>query len=96
MPGCVHSRRSSSSRATELTIKDPEFRAAVAGRDARLPKVPYVQNVKSPLDGGGAVSEDGHAALVDFEIAGDSVEAKDRVDPVLAAVAPMQKRPSRT
>ena len=51
---------------------------------------PYVENVQSPLRSGGSVSEDGHAALVDFEIAGDSVEAKDRVDPVLAAVARIQ------
>ena len=54
--------------------------------------MPYVQNVKSPLDGESAVSEDGHAALVDFDVAGDSTEAKDRIDPVLAAVAAAQKR----
>ena len=55
----------------------------------RLPQVDYVKNVESPLDGG-AVTQDRHAALVDFEIAGDSVEARDRVDAVLAAVARMQ------
>ena len=73
-----------------LTIKDPEFRAAVADVTRRLSRVAYVENVQSPLRSGGSVSEDGHAALVDFEIAGDSVEAKDRVDPVLAAVARIQ------
>ena len=36
------------------------------------------------------MSADGHAALVDFEIAGDSTEAKERVDRVLAAVAAAQ------
>ena len=38
------------------------------------------------------MSEDGHAALVDFDVAGDSTEAQDRIDPVLAAVAAAQKR----
>jgi RND superfamily putative drug exporter len=77
-------------QSDELTIEDPEFRAAIADVERRLPRVPYVENVTSPLDGGGSVSDDGHAALVEFEIAGDSVDARDRVDPVLAAVARIQ------
>jgi uncharacterized membrane protein YdfJ with MMPL/SSD domain len=77
-------------QSDKLTVKDPEFRAAIADVERRLPQVPYVENVKSPLEGGGSVSKDGHAALVDFEIAGDSVDARDRVDPVLAAVARIQ------
>src|SRR3954465_3021090 len=74
-------------QSDELTVKDPAFRAAVEDVTGRLSKVPYVQNVRSPLTGAGAVSGDGHAALVDFEIAGDSTQAADRVDPTLAAVA---------
>jgi uncharacterized membrane protein YdfJ with MMPL/SSD domain len=77
-------------QSDKLTIKDPEFRAAIADVEQRLPRVPYVENVKSPLEAGGSVSKDGHAALVEFEIAGDSVDARDRVDPVLAAVARIQ------
>src|SRR5829696_3353372 len=79
-------------QSDELTIKDARFKAAVADVVRSLPKVPYVEDVKSPLQGESAVSEDGHAALVDFNVAGDSVEAKDRIDPVLAAVAAAQKR----
>ncbi|MEY2535088.1 MAG: hypothetical protein QOF29_2998, partial [bacterium] len=79
-------------QSDKLTIKDPAFKAAVQDVTTRLPKVPYVQNVKSPLRGESAVSQDGHAALVDFDVAGDSVEASDRIDPVLAAVAAAQKR----
>ena len=52
--------------------------------------VPYVENVVSPLTGDAEVTADGHAALVTFEIAGDSVEAKDRVDPTLAETAAIQ------
>jgi uncharacterized membrane protein YdfJ with MMPL/SSD domain len=79
-------------QSDKLTIEDPQFKAAVADVTARLPKIPYVENVKSPLRGESAVSEDGHAALIAFEVAGDSNEAKDRIDPVLAAVAAAQKR----
>ena len=79
-------------QSDRFTVKDPQFRAAVQDVSSHLPKVPYVQNVKSPLEGESAVSEDGHAALVDFDVAGDSIEAQDRIDPVLAAVAAAQKR----
>jgi RND superfamily putative drug exporter len=79
-------------QSDESTVKDPEFKAAVQDVVSHLSKVPYVQDVKSPLDGASAVSEDGHAALVDFHVAGDSTEAQDRIDPVLAAVAAAQER----
>src|SRR5215213_6778759 len=79
-------------QSDKLTIKDAQFKAAVQDVTRHLPKIPYVQNVKSPLRGESAVSDDGHAALVDFDVAGDSTEAKDRIDPVLAATAAAQKR----
>ena len=79
-------------QSDSLTTKDPEFRAAVEDVTSRLPEIPYVENVKSPLSGDSAVSADGHAALVDFEIAGDSVEARERIDPVLAEVVAIQAR----
>ncbi len=77
-------------RSRALTVRDPGFRQAVQDVTARLATVAYVQNVTSPLTGNGDVSPDGHAALVNFDIAGDSLEAKDRVDPTLAAVAAVQ------
>jgi uncharacterized membrane protein YdfJ with MMPL/SSD domain len=79
-------------QSDKLTIKDPEFRAAVEDVTGRLSKVPYVENIKSPLTGASNVSADGHAALVGFEIAGDSNEARTRVDATLAAVAAAQAR----
>src|SRR3954469_17907506 len=79
-------------QSDKLTIKDPQFAAAVQDVTQHLVKVPYVKNVKSPLRGESAVAENGHATLVDFDVAGDSVEASDRIDPVLAAVAAAQKR----
>jgi RND superfamily putative drug exporter len=77
-------------QSDKLTIKDGEFRAAVQDVTSRLPKIPYVEHVRSPLTGDSAVSKDGHAALVDFEIAGDSTDARDRVEPVLTAVKRIQ------
>src|SRR5215203_4886938 len=79
-------------QSDKLTVKDAGFKAALQDVTSHLRKVAYVQDVKSPLDGASAVSEDGHAALVDFDVAGDSTEASDRIDPVLAAVAAAQKR----
>jgi RND superfamily putative drug exporter len=74
----------------ELTVEDPQFQAAVEDVTGRLSQVPYVENVESPLAGDGQVSADGRAALVQFEIAGDSTEARDRVAPTLDAVAAAQ------
>ncbi len=77
-------------QSDELTVEDPEFQAAVEDVTGRLSQVRYVENVESPLTGDAEVSADGHAALVQFEIAGDSTETRDRVVPTLDAVAAVQ------
>jgi uncharacterized membrane protein YdfJ with MMPL/SSD domain len=79
-------------QSDKLTIEDHKFKAAVEDVASQLAKVPYVEDVTSPLDGESAVSKDGHAALVDFNVTGDSVEAGDRIDPVLEATAAAQRR----
>src|SRR3954469_9375852 len=79
-------------QSDRLTIKDPAFRAAVQDVTSRLSEQKYVSHVESPLTGAGAVAADGHAALVDFHIAGDKIQATDRVDPILATVAAAQAR----
>jgi len=70
------------------TVRDPAFRAAVAAVVARLGTLRDVTSVRSPLGSGGRslVSPDGHSALVQFEIAGSSEEAADKVVPVQSAV----------
>ena len=78
-------------QSDELTVADPEFRGAIEDVVDRISAVQYVENVTSPLTGDSEVSADGHAALVQFEIAGDSTETSDRVDPTLAAVAAAQR-----
>src|SRR3954470_6627172 len=79
-------------QSDRLTIKDPAFRAAVQDVTRRLSAQKYVSHVKSPLTGASAVADGGHAALVDFQIAGDTTQATDRVDPILATVAAVQAR----
>ena len=59
-------------QSDKLTVKDPEFQAAVGDVTARLSNYGRFENVASPLARGGDVSADGHAALVNFQIAGDS------------------------
>jgi uncharacterized membrane protein YdfJ with MMPL/SSD domain len=79
-------------QSRELTIDDPEFRATIQDATRRLSNVQYVRRIQSPLGGGGDVTTDRHAALVKFEIEGNSDETADRVDPVLTAVDGVQAR----
>ena len=46
-------------QSDELTIEDPAFTTAIEDVTGRLAAVKYVENVESPLDDGGSVSEDG-------------------------------------
>ena len=70
---------------------DPEFRAAVAETTARLARLPSVTAISSPARGGGVVSADGHAALIEFRIRGNQEAADAKVDASLAAVAAAQR-----
>ncbi len=63
----------------------PAFEAAVDDVATRISKVAVVRNIQSPK-----ASKDGHAVLVDFDIAGDKNKAVDRIAPVIDAVAAAQ------
>jgi uncharacterized membrane protein YdfJ with MMPL/SSD domain len=62
-------------QSESLTSGDPEFEAMVERTAAELEATKHVTNVVTPADGGGAVSEDGHSVLVDFEIKGSDLDA---------------------
>ena len=50
-------------------------------------------NIQNPLvkhGGGGQISRDGHSVLVQFTIKGDPDKAKDKVEPILDAIAGVQ------
>jgi uncharacterized membrane protein YdfJ with MMPL/SSD domain len=72
-------------QSKKLTVKDPRFQAVIRDAQARLSRTKHVTNVVPPPRGG-AVSADGHSALVDFEITGDSVQGEKRLDPAKATV----------
>ena len=69
------------------------FDAAIADVVARVSKITDVGNIRSPLQPGNAnrISEDGHSALVEFQIRGDKEQAADKIGPVLDTVAAVQR-----
>ena len=75
-----------------LSVDDPEFQAAVKDVVTAMSALDAVGEVRSPLDGetAGLVSADNRSALVEIEIAGPSEDAKDKIDPVVDAIADVQ------
>jgi uncharacterized membrane protein YdfJ with MMPL/SSD domain len=61
------------------------FEAAVGDVVARVSKLAVVQNVRR-----GPVADDGHSALVQFDVRGDRDKAGDKIGPVLDTVAGAQ------
>ncbi|CAM5349314.1 MMPL family transporter [Streptomyces pilosus] len=73
-----------------LTATDEEFRSAVTAVVTAVGKTGEVTAVTSPYESD-TISEDGRSALVQFDMRGDSDTAGERVEPVLEAVAEVQK-----
>ena len=80
-------------QSRSLRAGTPAFDAAVKDVVTRLSTVAAVQNVRSPLDPAnvGQIAKDGRAALVEFEIRGDSTKAMDKLSPILEQVADAQR-----
>ncbi|MGZ4353444.1 MAG: MMPL family transporter [Gaiellaceae bacterium] len=76
-----------------LTVRDAAFRAAIADVTRRLAGQHDVTRIVSPLAPGhmGQVSKDWRSALIEFDIRGEQSKAKDKVEPIMAAVAAAQK-----
>ncbi len=75
------------------TVRDAAFLSAMAGVVQTLSDQQDVANIQNPLvadASGGQISRDGHSALVQFTITGDPNTAKDRVEPILEAIAGVQ------
>src|SRR5438067_6072273 len=72
----------------QLAAADPRFRAAVGDVVRAVSHAPNVANVRAPYKTDGQISKSGRAAIVRFDLPGDSKKtASKRVKPVLAAVA---------
>src|SRR5215208_6038358 len=80
-------------QSRSLRTTDPAFRVAVDDVVARISTVAAVEHVRSPLApaNAGQIANDGHAALVEFEIRGDSDQAAEKIDPVVKRVADAQR-----
>ncbi|AZP21105.1 MMPL family transporter [Streptomyces aquilus] len=73
-----------------LKATDAQFRAAVNAVVQAVDATGKVTDVTSPYDTD-TVSKDGRSALVQFDMKGDAETAGERVEPVLDAVAKVQK-----
>ncbi|MFF9622941.1 MMPL family transporter [Streptomyces griseosporeus] len=82
-------------KGTGLKATDGEFRQAVGDVVQAVRKTGAVTDVTSPYDTG-TVSRDGRSALVQFDMRGASDTAGERVEPVLDAVAAVQKEHADT
>jgi RND superfamily putative drug exporter len=75
------------------TAADPIFISALAGVVQTLSLQQSVTGIQDPRvkpGGGGQISRDGHSVLVQFTIKGDPDKAKDKVKPILDAIAGVQ------
>jgi uncharacterized membrane protein YdfJ with MMPL/SSD domain len=80
-------------QSRSLTASDPAFATAVQAVISGVSKLDAVAKVESPLDSenDGLISANGRSVLVPLEIRGDSEDAADKIDPVVARVAELQK-----
>jgi RND superfamily putative drug exporter len=75
-------------QSPDVRAADPSFAAAIAGVVQTVSLQPGVANVRNPLESPATqISRDRHSALVQFDLTGKRDTAKDRVQPILDAVA---------
>ncbi len=81
-------------RSATHAASEASFRAVVRDVVRSVSAAPSVTAVRSPVAdrNAGQISRNGHAAIVQFELAGDSKTAGKRVEPVLRSVAAAQAR----
>lgn len=76
-------------RSSTRTVADPAFRSTVQNVLAELRTMPQVTNLRTGA--AGQVSQDRHAQLIEFDMKGDLDTADERVQPLLNAVAGIQR-----
>src|SRR3954451_1180245 len=76
-----------------LAAADPASRRQVQKVVRRLGELGLIQSLQSPLSPAhrGQISKDGQSVLVEFELKGSSDTAGDRVQPILDAVAALDR-----
>jgi putative drug exporter of the RND superfamily len=76
-------------RSSTRTVADPAFRSTVQSVLTKLRTMPQVTNLRTGA--AGEVSKDGRAQLIEFDMKGKLDTADDRVQPLLDAVAGLEK-----
>jgi uncharacterized membrane protein YdfJ with MMPL/SSD domain len=78
----------------KASVDDPGFKAVVADVETSLRDVKGVRNLSSPYAEGnqGQLSQDGHSALITFDLPDNDGQAEDLVEAPLAAVAKLDKQ----
>jgi len=81
-------------QSSTLTATEPAFARVLRSVASHVSATGQVEELRSPLTpaGAGQVSTSGHAALVQFSMRGNAETAKERVQPVLDAVATVQRQ----
>jgi uncharacterized membrane protein YdfJ with MMPL/SSD domain len=74
------------------TYDEPVFNAVVGQVVLTVSGQQNVTNIVSPIESpnAGQVAKDGHSVLVQFDVKGKAVDAKDKVKPILEAIAGVQ------
>jgi uncharacterized membrane protein YdfJ with MMPL/SSD domain len=81
-------------QSTTLRATDPAFRRAVDDVVATVRPFRTIKNLRSPYAPGnaGQISSDGHTAMVEFDMKGDSDTATKRIDALTSATSAVGKR----
>jgi uncharacterized membrane protein YdfJ with MMPL/SSD domain len=80
-------------QSRDLTVDSQTFQAGLGALIQTLSSLRGVVDLQNPLvqpGGGGMISRDRHAVLVRFSLRGDPDTAKNRIEPILDAVAGVQ------
>src|SRR5262249_55930227 len=80
-------------QSNTATASGPAFKRELRAALATLSSLRQIEGIRSPLAPGnrGQISKDGHSALIEFEMKGNSDTANERVQPVLNTVARLQR-----
>jgi uncharacterized membrane protein YdfJ with MMPL/SSD domain len=76
-------------RSSTRTVADPAFRSTVQSVLVKLRTMPQVTNLRTGT--AGQISKDRHAQLIEFDMKGELDTADARVQPLLNAVAGLQR-----
>jgi uncharacterized membrane protein YdfJ with MMPL/SSD domain len=81
-------------QSASRTANDPAFRATVADVIASVKSSPAIKQLDSPYGAkrGSLISDDRHAAMVQFELKGDADQAQDHIDALSAATDKVGKQ----